>query len=98
MARLSMSEQLHDIQLDGGGAEQDHGHHRRSTRPGSVSGPMHEVLLILVAALVGASFLLLQRAILVINDTVRHSLRLDMSDVAWMSSSSGYMLATFDRC
>lgn len=83
----SSSEQMDDVHLvDNAHAERGP---RRSTRPDSLSGLVHEILLVLVAAFIGASFLLLQRATLVITDTVRHSLQLPMSDVAWMSSSSG---------
>lgn len=84
---LSSSEQLDDVRLDDN-ARAERGH-RRSSRPDNLVGPMHEILLVLVAAFIGASFLLLQRATMVITDTVRHSLLLDMSEVAWMSASPG---------
>lgn len=84
---LSLSEQMDDIHLDDD-ARAEKGRHP-STRPDSLSGPVHEILLVLVAAFIGASFLLLQRATMVITDTIRRSLLLNMSDVSWMSASSG---------
>lgn len=84
---LSSSEQLDDVRLDDN-ARDERGR-RRTSRPDSLVGPIHEILLVLVAAFIGASFLLLQRATMVITNTVRHSLLLDMSAVVWMSASPG---------
>lgn len=84
---LGSSEQLQDVRLDD--SARDESGRRRSSRPDSLDGPLHEILLILVSAFIGASFLLLQRATMVITNTIRHSLLLDMSAVAWMSASPG---------
>lgn len=88
---LSLSEQqLDELSLDEEASSE--GQQQPSSRPQCLSGPAHEILLVLVAAFTGASFLLLQRATMVLTDTIRHSLQLDMSDMSWMSASSGYVL------
>lgn len=90
---LNFSEQqLDDLRLDDEAGAEDQ--QLLSSRPQCLSGPVHEVLLVLVAAFTGASFLLLQRAMMVITNTVRHSLLLDLSDVSWMSASPGYVPCT----
>ncbi|KAJ4422685.1 hypothetical protein N0V82_002689 [Gnomoniopsis sp. IMI 355080] len=102
---VSLYEQeLDDLCLDDEAGTE--GQQKLSTRPLCLSGPVHEVLLVVIAAFTGASFSLLQRATMVLTDTVRHSLLLDMSDVSWMSASSGLTAAIFllpiahiaDRC
>lgn len=93
---LSLSEQqLDELSLDEEASSE--GHQQPSSRPQCLSGPAHEVLLVLVAAFTGASFLLLQRATMVLTDTIRHSLQLDLSDMSWMSASSGYVPCTVWR-
>lgn len=90
---LSLYEQeLEDLCLDDEAGSK--GQHKLSTRPLCLSGMVHEILLVVIAAFTGASFLLLQRATMVLTDTVRHSLLLDISDVSWMSASSGYVSCT----
>lgn len=90
---LSLSEpQLDELSLDEEASSE--GQQQPSSRPQCLSGPVHEILLVLVAASTGASFLLLQRATMVLTDTIRHSLQLDMSNMSWMSASSGYVLCT----
>lgn len=90
---LSLSEQhLDELSLDEEASSE--GQQQPSSRPQCLSGPAHEILLVLVAAFTGASFLLLQRTTMVLTDTIRHSLQLDMSDMSWMSASSGYVLCT----
>lgn len=86
----SSEQQLDDVYLDDEACVE--GQQKTSGRPPCFSGLVHEVLLVVVAAFTGASFLLLQRATVVITDTVRHSLLLNMSDVSWMSTSSGYVV------
>lgn len=82
----SSEEDLDDIHLDDNVQLEDQ---RRSSRPECLPGPIHEIFLILVAALTGATFLILQRAIMVITNTVRQSLQLNMSAVAWLTAGSG---------
>lgn len=77
---------LQDIRLDDNAhAEQQH----HSSRPACLRGPVHEVVLVVVAAFVGATFLTLQRGTIVITDSLKHSLSMDASGTSWIISSSG---------
>ncbi|KAJ4396602.1 hypothetical protein N0V93_000823 [Gnomoniopsis smithogilvyi] len=91
---LSLSEQqLDDLCLDD--ESDSEGQQESTSRPQCLFGPVHEILLVVIAAFTGASFLLLQRTTMVLTDTVRHSLLLDMSEVSWMSAGSGLTGAIF---
>lgn len=80
------TEDLQDVRLDDGAQSECQ---RKSTRPECISGIFHEILLALVTAFIGATFLILQRSSMVVTDTVRHSLGTDMSATAWMLASPG---------
>lgn len=82
----STEDDLQDVSLDDNTPAQSQ---RKSTRPGCVSGASHEILLVLVSAFIGATFMILQRGTMVITDTVRHSLGIDMSATAWIVASPG---------
>lgn len=82
----SSADDLQDIRLDDNAhAEQQH----LSARPGCLCGPVHEILLVIVAAFVGATFLTLQRGTIVITDSLKHSLSIDVSGTSWITASSG---------
>lgn len=81
-------EALDDIHLDGNAQLEKQS---KSSRPACLRGPIHEIFLVLVASLVGATFLFLQRAMMVLTDTLRHSLWQEMSTVVWMIASPGYV-------
>lgn len=77
---------LQDICLDDNAhAEQQH----PSTRPACLRGPVHEILLVMVAAFIGATFLVLQRGTVVITGSLKHSLSLSASGTSWITASSG---------
>lgn len=61
------------------------------TRPNQLRGVAHELAVVLLAAFIGATFLILQRGTVVISDTVRHSLDMDTASTSWITSSSGYV-------
>lgn len=86
-ASSSSEEDLDDIHLDDAAHLEDQ---RKSSHPECLRGPFHEMALVLVAAFTGATFLVLQRAMMVITDMVRHSLWQGMSTTAWMAASPGY--------
>ncbi|ROV91352.1 hypothetical protein VMCG_09694 [Cytospora schulzeri] len=99
----SSLDDLQDIRLDDNAqAEQQH----RSTRPGCLCGPLHEILLIIVAAFVGATFLTLHRGTIVVTDSLKHSLSMDASGTSWITASSSLTAGVFllplahiaDRC
>lgn len=77
---------LHDVRLD---EDVEAKGHRAVTRPKQLRGVVHELALVLVAAFIGATFLILQRGTVVISDTVRHSLGMDTVATSWITSSSG---------
>lgn len=85
----SAEEKLDEISLEDG---PEAGTKRKSTRPECLSGPIHEILLILVAAFIGATFLVLLRGMMVITDTVRHSLGTTISATVWMTAGPGWVL------
>ncbi|ROV99571.1 hypothetical protein VPNG_07726 [Cytospora leucostoma] len=94
---------LQDICLDDDAhAEQQH----PSTRPPCLRGPVHEILLVIVAAFIGATFLVLQRGTIVITESLKHSLSLSASGTTWITASSGLTAGVFflplahiaDRC
>lgn len=87
-ASSSSTEDLDEIQLDDTIQLEDQ---CKPGRPECLCSPVHEMLVVLVAAFIGATFLVLQRAMMVITDTVRHSLWQDMSTTAWMTASPGYV-------
>lgn len=83
----SSRDDLDDIELDDTG--QSNGH-CESNRPGCLRGLGHETILVIVAAFVGASFLFLQSAAMIMTDTVRHALWQDIPTTVWMTASPGY--------
>lgn len=82
----SSHQDLHDIRLD---EDVEAKSECEATRLDRLHGTMHELALVLVAAFIGASFLILQRGTVVISDTVRHSLGMDTVATSWITSSSG---------
>lgn len=87
-ARGISDEDLDDIHLDDNTQLEYQG---KSSRPACLRGPIHEIFLVLVASLIGATFLFLQRAMMVLTDTLRRSLWQEMSTVVWMIASPGYV-------
>lgn len=86
----STTDDLEDIRLDDDAhAEQQ----RRPTRPGCLHGASHEVLLVTVAAFIGATALVLQRGTVVITGSLRHSLSMDTPGTSWITASSGWVPA-----
>lgn len=82
----SSHQDLHDIRLD---EDVEAKSQCEVPRPIRLHGAVHEVALVLVAAFIGSSFLVLQRGTVVISDTVRHSLGMDTVATSWITSSSG---------
>lgn len=82
----SSHQDLHDIRLD---EDVEVKSQCEVPRPIRLHGAVHEVALVLVAAFIGSSFLVLQRGTVVISDTVRHSLGMDTVATSWITSSSG---------
>ncbi|KUI56619.1 hypothetical protein VP1G_04040 [Cytospora mali] len=88
----SSNDDLQDIRLDDNAhAEQQH----HSTRPACLHGPIHEILLVIVAAFIGATFLILQRGTIVITDSLKHSLSMDEAGTSWITASSGLTAGVF---
>ena len=84
----SCPDDLEDVRLDDNAhAEQQN----RSTRPGCLHGPIHEILLVVVAASIGATFLVLQRGTIVITDSIKQSLSMDAPGTSWITASSGWV-------
>lgn len=81
-----LHENLQDIRLNEDAEDEGY---RVVTRPEQLHGMAHELALVLVAAFIGATFLILQRGTMVITDTVRHSLSMDTVAISWITSSSG---------
>lgn len=99
----STDDDLQEIRLD------DNAHAElqcRSTRPVCLCGPVHEILLVIVAAFIGATFLTLHRGTIVITDSIKHSLSMDTSSTSWIPAGSGLTAGVFllplahiaDRC
>lgn len=82
----SSHENLHDVRLNEDVEEEGH---CNVTQPEQLHGMVHELALVLLAAFIGATFLILQRGTVVISDTVRHSLDMDTVAISWITSSSG---------
>lgn len=83
----SSTDDLHDILLDDDAHVEEQQHY--STRPGCLRGPVHEVLLVIVSAFIGATFFVLQRGTIVITGSLRHSLSMDTPGTSWITASSG---------
>lgn len=84
-ADSSSREDLDDVHLDDTAHLEDQ---RQAGRPECLQGPVQELFLALVAAFIGATFLILQRAMMLMTQTIRHSMWLDMSTTIWITASS----------
>lgn len=80
-------DELHDVFLDDGDPVEAQG--RKSTRPQCLQSIFHEISLVLVAAFIGATFLVLQRGTVVITKSIKETLSMDASGTSWITASSG---------
>jgi hypothetical protein len=81
--------ELDDIGLDEPRPEHDDATAITTSRPACLRNVVHEVLFVLVCTFVGASFVFLQRATVILTEVLKTKLGMSSSEVSWITASSG---------